>query len=115
MIGKNIYEIRKSRGLSLSELSERSGISKSYLSNIERNIHQNPSIQILEKVAFVLKVDLNALLISNNETLQKTDQELVDFMLELKKSGINKDNLHRYQQLIDFINWQNQKLEVKNN
>ncbi|MFS0638306.1 helix-turn-helix transcriptional regulator [Mesobacillus foraminis] len=115
MIGKNIFEIRKSRGLSLSELSERSGISKSYLSNIERNIHQNPSIQILEKVAFVLKVDLNALLISNNETLQQTDQELVDFMLQLKKSGINKDNLHRYQQLIDFINWQNQKLEVKNN
>lgn len=110
MIGKNIYELRKSKGLSLSHLSEKSGISKSYLSNIERSLNQNPSIQILEKVASVLKVDLKVLLESDNNfnKLQQTDQELVDFISELKKSGIEKDNIQEYRQLIEFINWQNQ-------
>ena len=49
MIGKNIYLLRKEKGLTLSELAERANIAKSYLSNIERNINQNPSIQIVEK------------------------------------------------------------------
>ena len=44
MIGKNIYWLRKEKGLTLSELAERANIAKSYLSNIERNINQNPSI-----------------------------------------------------------------------
>lgn len=39
MLGKNIYQFRKKRGLTLSELAERAGVSKSYLSNIERNIN----------------------------------------------------------------------------
>ena len=43
MIGKNIAEIRKKRGYTLSELAELANISKSYLSNIERNINKNPS------------------------------------------------------------------------
>ncbi|TCN22194.1 helix-turn-helix domain-containing protein [Mesobacillus foraminis] len=117
MIGKNINVLRKRKGLSLSDLSHQSGISKSYLSNIERSLNQNPSIQILEKVASVLKVDLNVLLESDNNfnKLQQTDQELVDFISELKKSGIEKDNIQEYRQLIEFINWQNQNIKLNNN
>ena len=55
MIGKNIYLLRKEKGLTLSELAERANIAKSYLSNMERNINQNPSIQIVEKIAQVLR------------------------------------------------------------
>ena len=38
MIGENISTIRKNRGYTLSELAEQAHISKSYLSNIERNL-----------------------------------------------------------------------------
>ena len=49
MIGKNIYWLRKEKGLTLSELAERANVAKSYLSNIERDINQNPSIQYSRK------------------------------------------------------------------
>jgi XRE family transcriptional regulator, master regulator for biofilm formation len=114
MIGKNLGEIRKSRGLSLSELSERTGISKSYLSYIERNMNKNPSIQILEKISNVLRVDLKELIHSDKESqiLQHPEKEWLDFIAELKKSGIEKEDLQDYQQLIDFINWK-KRLENK--
>lgn len=62
MIGKNIQTIRKERNYSLSELATRAQISKSYLSNIERNLNQNPSIQIIDRIAAVLEVDFRTLL-----------------------------------------------------
>ena len=109
MIGRNIYQIRKKKGFTLSELAERAGISKSYLSNIERSINQNPSIQVLEKIAFVLEADLNMLLETktNTETKQQIEKEWIDFVYELKKAGINKEKLGDYKILIDFIRWQN--------
>ncbi|MEI4828887.1 helix-turn-helix transcriptional regulator [Bacillus sp. FJAT-53711] len=109
MIGKNIYQFRKNRGLTLSELAERAGISKSYLSNIERNINQNPSIQVMEKIALVLEVDLNTLLETktNVEKKQQIEREWIEFVYELKKAGVDKEELREYKILIDFIKWQN--------
>ena len=109
MIGKNIYRFRKNRGLTLSELAERAGISKSYLSNIERNINQNPSIQVMEKIALVLGEDLNTLLETkiNVEKKQQIEREWIDFVYELKKAGVGKEELREYKILIDFIKWQN--------
>jgi XRE family transcriptional regulator, master regulator for biofilm formation len=114
MIGKNLAELRRRKGLSLSELADRSGISKSYLSNIERDVHKNPSIQILEKISDVLNVDLKALLINGYSTEKvRHDKELYEFAEELKKTGIKKDNIQEYKQLIEFIKWQNEIIDSK--
>ncbi|MGS2779032.1 helix-turn-helix domain-containing protein [Robertmurraya sp. GLU-23] len=108
MIGKNIYEIRKRRGLTLTELAERAGIAKSYLSNIERNLNQNPSINVIEKIASVLDVDLKELLGSgSNEIETQLDSEWVEFVRELRDSGVEKDQIQEYKMLLDFIKWQN--------
>jgi XRE family transcriptional regulator, master regulator for biofilm formation len=104
MIGKNIQELRKKKGLSLSELAERANMSKSYLSNIERNVNQNPSIQILEKLAKVLDVDFRTLI--HSDSLEILDDEWVTFISELKQSGIEASQLEEYKILIEFINWQ---------
>ncbi|MCY9128792.1 transcriptional regulator SinR, partial [Bacillus spizizenii] len=48
MIGQRIKQYRKEKGYSLSELAEKAGVAKSYLSSIERNLQTNPSIQLLE-------------------------------------------------------------------
>jgi XRE family transcriptional regulator, master regulator for biofilm formation len=115
MIGKNIYEIRMEKGLTLSGLAERANVSKSYLSNIERNLNQNPSIQVLNKIALVLDVDIKVLLktIESKEDQRHPDKEWLDLLNELRKSGIEKEQLTEYKTLIDFIKWQNQNLETK--
>lgn len=51
-----IREIRNNKGISLSELSLMTGISKSHISNIERG-EKEPSISILIRIAMALKVD----------------------------------------------------------
>ncbi|GAA4839738.1 hypothetical protein GCM10023310_16960 [Paenibacillus vulneris] len=111
MIGNNISSIRKQRGFTLSELSERTGISKSYLSNIERNLKQNPSIHVMEKIASVLKVDLKTLLkiATDAEIKQHPDKEWLDFISELKNSGIEKERIHEYKIVIEFMKWHNEK------
>lgn len=62
MVGKQIKKYRLEQNLSLSELAKRADVSKSYLSAIERNIHTNPSIQYLGKIASVLAVPVERLL-----------------------------------------------------
>ncbi|PFP29499.1 transcriptional regulator [Bacillus sp. AFS073361] len=115
MIGRNIYEIRMKKGLTLSELAERAGISKSYLSNIERNLNQNPSIQVIRKIARVLDVDLKLLINTDSikEENQLLDNEWIDLANEFKKSGIEKSQIKDFKQLIEFIKWQNQNMDAK--
>lgn len=49
MIGKRVKQLRTERGLSLTELAEKAGVAKSYLSTIERDIQSNPSIHFSRK------------------------------------------------------------------
>ncbi|MCM3067781.1 helix-turn-helix domain-containing protein [Priestia flexa] len=51
MIGSRVKEIRTQKHISLTQLAERSKITKSYLSNLERNICVNPTIDIVQKLA----------------------------------------------------------------
>lgn len=108
MIGKNIAEIRKRRGYNLSELAELANVSKSYLSNIERNINKNPSLDVMQKIAKVLNVDFETLLRPGDdlESHQYTEQEWVDILKELKNLGIEKNELEEYKTLVEFIKWQ---------
>ncbi|MEH7096679.1 helix-turn-helix domain-containing protein [Neobacillus vireti] len=108
MIGSNIYEIRRKRGFTLSELAQRAKISKSYLSNIERNINKNPSIEVLKKIALVLNVDLKTLLGSDDLEEPTLDSEWIDFVNELKESGIEKEKIKEYKALLEFIRWKSE-------
>lgn len=114
MIGKNISKIRQSRGLTLTELAERAGVAKSYLSNIERNVNQNPTINIIEKIAAVLEVEVNELINvdSSNKNQEKAlDKEWIEFVKELRESGAEKENIQEYKRLLEFIKWQKKKSE----
>lgn len=115
MIGKNIAKIRKQRGYSLSELAELTNISKSYLSNIERDLNKNPSLQIMLKISTVLKVELIALLKTGNEEESHLfiEKEWVDFVRELKESGMEKEQIQQYKTLIEFIKWKKEHSETK--
>src|SRR5438128_2382586 len=70
MLGTHIQRLRQEKKLSLTQLAEKTDISKSYLSHIERNIQTNPSIEVLMKIALALGVDIQTLL---NPTKPITD------------------------------------------
>ncbi|MDQ1144583.1 XRE family transcriptional regulator of biofilm formation [Bacillus sp. SORGH_AS 510] len=116
MFGNNVAKIRKQRGYSLSELAELTDISKSYLSNIERNLNRNPSLQIMIKIATVLKVDLVTLLKtgSDEDANLYIEKEWIDFVRELKESGLEKAHIQQYKSVIEFIKWQNEQAETNN-
>ncbi|MBO8172207.1 MAG: helix-turn-helix domain-containing protein [Bacillaceae bacterium] len=108
MIGKRIKQKRLEKGLSLSELADRAGVAKSYLSSIERDIQSNPSIQFLEKVARVLDVSVEALLNSENETHdEELDQEWLELAREAMDSGVSKD---QFREFLAFQKWQKQQI-----
>ncbi|MYL69906.1 helix-turn-helix domain-containing protein [Halobacillus litoralis] len=119
MIGENIQNLRKQRGMSLTVLAEYADISKSYLSNIERNLNKNPSVHMVGKIADVLEVSPLELLGLEQEN--EIEPEWLDFIHELKRIGVDKERIKEYKLLIDFINWQHevqrrsyQKIEVGN-
>ncbi|USK68336.1 helix-turn-helix domain-containing protein [Peribacillus asahii] len=115
MIGKNIKEIRKRRGYTLSDLAEKANISKSYLSNIERDLNKNPSLQIMNKIASVLNVDISSLL-KNDTVLDMPlciEKEWAELVYELKELGVDKKQIQQYKTLIQFIKWQKQNSEPK--
>ena len=61
-IGEKIRVLRIGKGLSVNEFAKKSGVSKSYISNIERGVQKNPSLIIMGKLAKTLDVPLEELL-----------------------------------------------------
>jgi XRE family transcriptional regulator, master regulator for biofilm formation len=117
MIGKRIHKARLEKELSLSELADRAGVSKSYLSYIERDLQNNPSIQVLSRIASVLGLDVESLLHeeSSKELNKGLEQEWLDLVNEAMKAGLNKERLSEYKDLIEFIKWRNEKKNNKHN
>lgn len=61
MVGENIKKIRKSRRLTQKQLSEKAGISISYIQQLEYGIKENPSLETLTLIANVLNVNIQDL------------------------------------------------------
>lgn len=62
MIGERIRYLRLRKGYSISRLAKEAGVSKTYLSNLDRGIQNNPSLQFLEKVAKRLGITVKQLI-----------------------------------------------------
>ncbi|MBP6874604.1 MAG: helix-turn-helix transcriptional regulator [Candidatus Eisenbacteria bacterium] len=61
-LGERIRSLRESREMTLSDLERESGVSKGYLSQLERGEASNPTVDILQKVSQVLGVAVSELL-----------------------------------------------------
>lgn len=96
MIGERIKKLRLQHGMSLTELAERAGIAKSYISSIERQLQSNPSIQVLEKIAAVFNTTAENLLKGNDDTMKVIDSEWMSILQEAINSGIPKDELIKF-------------------
>ena len=74
-IGQNIRSFRESKGLSLTKVSELTGFSISFLSQIERNL-ANPSINSLKKISDALEIQL-AYFFTEDEKLPDREKEYI--------------------------------------
>lgn len=55
LVGDNCARIRKARGMTQEQLSERCGLSQQYLSDLERG-KRNPTIVTIYEIALALEV-----------------------------------------------------------
>jgi transcriptional regulator with XRE-family HTH domain len=60
-LGTLIRDLRRASGLSLRELSDRTGVSNAYLSQIERGLHE-PSLRVIRSIGVALEISLEELL-----------------------------------------------------
>ena len=107
MIGEKIKKYRNKKGISLTELAERSNVSKSYLNSLERNIKDNPSINLIKRIAKELDIDIANILDEEEVNRKPADAEYdwVKFIDEAKKAGIESAHLLEYKELIEYIKW----------
>lgn len=105
MIGERVKKRREEKKMSMTELAERAGVAKSYLSSLERNIQKNPSIQFLEKIALVLNVPVMSLLYEEIDNAL-VDPEWLEILDEAIQSGISKEQVKDF---IEFTKWKNNK------
>jgi transcriptional regulator with XRE-family HTH domain len=68
-LGENIRQIRKNKGMSIQQIRDITGLSKSTISEIENDI-SNPTISTLTKISHALNVSLDKLLVSESANLE---------------------------------------------
>ncbi|OXM85235.1 helix-turn-helix domain-containing protein [Paenibacillus rigui] len=105
MIGKRIQQLRKEKGITLTELAERAGVAKSYISKLERDIQKNPSIQFVEKIASVLNVPMESLIDQEDRVPMEDpdiDQEWYQIIKEAMTSGVDKQ---QFREFLEFNKW----------
>jgi XRE family transcriptional regulator of biofilm formation len=106
MIGKKVKQLRKEQGLTLTELAEKAGVAKSYLSSIEREVQSNPSIHFLEKISAVLGVRLETIIHHQIQQQEQLDEEWLSLVKEAMASGISKD---QFVEFLEYNKWRNKQ------
>lgn len=94
-----IKPLRKSRNISLYELSNLTGISRTYLRNLENNKSFNPTLFILDKIAKALNVTIKDLFYYDNDI----DDLKKEMYFRIEKHGINSREVMEVSQVIDLL------------
>ncbi|MGJ3196286.1 helix-turn-helix domain-containing protein [Peribacillus frigoritolerans] len=94
MIGYRVKTLREEKKMSISELSTKSGVAKSYISSLERNLQTNPTILVLEKIASILCISVDALLYEQVD--HSMDDEWKEIMKDIMGSGISKEEMREF-------------------
>lgn len=80
-VGKNVRKIRKEKGLSILDLKNLTGLSKSTISDLE-NDKSSPTIETLQKIANALNVDIKEFFKNESEKQSNTEDDLEDVFPE---------------------------------
>lgn len=61
-LGENIRYFRQGKNLSLADLAAKSGVSKTYISDLENGLGGRPNVQYLYRIATALETTIDALI-----------------------------------------------------
>ncbi|TXC92378.1 helix-turn-helix domain-containing protein [Metabacillus litoralis] len=113
MVGERLRELRQEKGYSISELAELAGVSKSYLSYIERDVQKNPSLQFLRKIATTLQTDVEDLLGNSSSNAQSQnfvlDEEWGRLLNKAISEGMSKNDFKEFRDYLKFRKWKEAK------
>lgn len=90
MLGDNIIKFRKLKGMSSALCAKKIGISRGYFHDIENNVKKNPSIEMLERIAFVLEVPTGELL-GTEESLSLINETINQYYASKIDINSNKE------------------------
>ena len=118
MVGERLRELRQEKGYSISELAELAGVSKSYLSYIERDVQKNPSLQFLRKIASSLEIDVEGLLGTSSSDVQAKDfafdDEWSNLLNKAINEGMSKSDFKEFRDYLKFKKWKEAKTNHTN-
>jgi XRE family transcriptional regulator, master regulator for biofilm formation len=108
MIGRKIKRLRQKKGYSITELGRLADVSKSYLSQLERGLQTNPSLQFLIKVSKPLETSIDYLLQDTRAQIvedNELDEEWKVLIQQAIEEGLKKEDFHEYRKYIKFQEW----------
>ncbi|MBO0958277.1 helix-turn-helix domain-containing protein [Neobacillus sp. MM2021_6] len=108
MIGERIKQLRQKKSYSITELARLADVSKSYLSQIERGLQSNPSMQFLKKISIPLDTSLDYLLLDGDPQGKfeaKLDDEWMVLFQQAMENGLKKEEFKEYLNYIKFQSW----------
>ena len=99
MIVFNIKMIRQQKNITIYKLAKLTGLSRTYIRNIENNIEVNPSIAVLYKIAEALNVNIKDLFYTklDIDTLKESLYNSID------NTGINSKETLEISNIIDLL------------
>lgn len=94
-----IKNIRERKNLTIYKLSKLTGINRAYLTQLENNKKFNPTMQILDRIANALDVNIKQLFycLDEIETLRDEMHSRID------QFGINSKEVMEISQIIDLL------------
>ena len=94
-----IKEIREKKSITLYELSKKTGISRTYLRELENNKKVNPSMEVLRNIANALEVNVKRLFYSELDIsyLKNVMYERID------EFGIDSTEVLEVSQILDLL------------
>lgn len=98
VVGEQVRKIRKARGLTQEQLAEKSDLSLSYISDVERGM-RNISLELLGKIIAALKITPVQLF----EDVDTASEHFNDGNVSLKIDTLNLLLGNRDEVIIDFV------------
>ncbi len=91
--------LRRSKNITLYKLSQVTGISRTYLRELENNNVFNPTMKILDKIANALDVTIKDLFYYDND-VNKLKEEMYH---RIEVFGLDSEEVYKISQIIDLL------------
>jgi transcriptional regulator with XRE-family HTH domain len=82
--GKRLHDLRMRKAMSLQDVADAVGMSKAHVWNLEKGLSDNPSIELVTKLADLFRVRI-ADLVGENPDATDEDPEVVAMFRDLKQ------------------------------